>query len=85
MTANSCGAGGTSPLAKGNSGGAPAAGAWATWANSWDGGPEAGPTANPLAGDGAAAAVAAAGGPIAGTANPFVADGGPPLVIGPAN
>lgn len=82
----SCGgAGGTSPLAKGNSGGVPAVDAWAIWENSWDGGPEVGPTANPLAGD-EVAAVAAADGPAERTGNPFVAaDGDPPTGIGPGN
>lgn len=81
---NSCGgAGGTSPLAKGNSGGVPAVDAWAIWEKSWDGGPEVGgPTANPLAGDEVAAA---ADGPAERTGNPFVADDGPPTGIGPEN
>lgn len=81
--ANSCGGAGGSPLAKGNSGGAVAVGAWVTWANSWDGS-EVGPTANPLEGDATAAVVAVAvGGPVERTASPFVADDGPPVEIPP--
>lgn len=70
-------------MAKANSGGAPAVGAWVIWANSWDG-PEVGPTVNPLAGDDVAAAVGG-GGPFGGMENPFVAGGGPPTEIEPGN